>query len=71
MLVKEYQPLSLYSATTRIKMFRFRELDKVEQDINEWMSREKVIIRHVTQSQSEKQGWFEFVISIFYELPES
>jgi hypothetical protein len=60
---------TLGSPTTRVKVFHFREPDSVEQVINEWLSREKIIIRHITQSQSEKQGWFLLVVSVFYDLP--
>lgn len=65
--LNERAPVDMYSPVTRIKVFRFRELEYIEKEINEWMSLEKVIIRHVAQSQSEKQGWFVFVVTVYYE----
>ena len=49
-----------------VKMFIHHSLDTVEKNINEWLAERSVSICHITQSQSERQGRFVFVISLFY-----
>jgi hypothetical protein len=51
----------------KVKMFVRHSLEEVEHEVNEWMDQRYIRIRHVTQSQCEKQGKFVFVISLFYE----
>ena len=55
------------NTTLKVKLFVRHSLDDVERDVNEWMEQNEVRICHVTQSQSEKQGRFVFVISVFYQ----
>ena len=53
-----------------VKMFVQNSLDKVEENVNEWLSQHQVSIQHITQSQCERQGKFVFVMSVFYEKRE-
>ena len=53
-----------------VKMFVQNSLDKVEENVNEWLSQHQVSIQHITQSQCERQGKFVFVMSVFYEKKE-
>ena len=47
-------------------MFVHHSIDGVEKEVNEWLEQQTVTVCHITQSQSEKQGRFVFVISVFY-----
>ena len=49
-----------------VKMFVHHTLDGVENNVNEWLAEKQIRICHITQSQSERQGRFVFVISVFY-----
>jgi hypothetical protein len=49
-----------------MKTFLFHSLDGVDAIVNEWMEQERASIRHVAQSQCEKQGRFILVLSVFY-----
>ena len=50
----------------KMKTFLFHSLDRVDAVVNEWMEQEGASIRHVAQSQCEKQGRFILVLSVFY-----
>jgi len=50
-----------------MKMFVHNSPEGVEEEVNHWISANGVDICHVVQSQSEKQGRFVFVISLFYK----
>lgn len=51
----------------KVKMFVSHALENVEQEVNKFLTQDRIQVCHVTQSQSEKQGRFIFVISVFYE----
>ena len=51
----------------QVKLFIHHTLEEIEAAINQWMVEQQAIVKHITQSQCEKQGRFVFVISIFYE----
>ncbi|MFL5772567.1 MAG: hypothetical protein ACJ75F_05385 [Flavisolibacter sp.] len=53
-----------------VKMFIHHTLDMVEKNVNDWLAQTKISIRHITQSQCERQGKFVFVMSVFYEKKE-
>jgi hypothetical protein len=49
-----------------IKMFVFDDPQKAEGKVNEWLQQHPVSVSHITQSQSEKNGRFVLILSIFY-----
>jgi hypothetical protein len=49
-----------------VKMFIDSNPESAERKLNEWLSAEQIKISHITQSQSERNGNFVFVISVFY-----
>lgn len=67
MFLKELPLRKVDNASLKVKLFIRHALDDVERDVNEWMEQNDIRICHVTQSQSEKQGRFVFVISVFYQ----
>ena len=50
----------------KIKMFLFKDPEKAEESIHSWLQSSNAKIDHITQSQSEKNGRFLLVVSIFY-----
>jgi len=55
------------TASIQVKMFIHNDPKEAEQSISLWLRQNDVIIRHLTQSQSEKNGSFVFVVSVFYD----
>lgn len=53
-----------------LKIFASPSLNDVEQAVNKWLAQSLGRVCHVTKSQSEKQGRFVFVVSIWFEQPE-
>ena len=51
----------------QMKMFLHREPEAAEKTLNDWLERTPVKIYHVVQSQSENQGKFMLIVSVFYE----
>lgn len=49
-----------------VKFFVGDNLQQVEQHVNGWLHTTGADIKHITQSQSEKNGRFVFVITIFF-----
>jgi len=49
-----------------VKTFIADDPKNVEKDVNEWLTTNNVSIHHIGQSQSERNGRFVFVISVFY-----
>ena len=47
-------------------MFVADNLPAAEQEVNEWLQGISAAVRHVSQSQCERNGRFVFVISVFY-----
>ena len=50
-----------------MKMFVHREPEAAEKVLNDWLERTPVKLYHVVQSQSENQGKFMLIVSLFYE----
>lgn len=50
-----------------VKMFVAGNPNEVENELNDWLQQNNVHIQHIGQSQSEKNGRFVFVVSLFYQ----
>jgi hypothetical protein len=50
-----------------LKTFVHQNIDEAEKAINNWLELNDITIQHIGQSQSEKNGRFVFVISLFYQ----
>lgn len=68
MSLKELQAQTGNRTAMKVKMFVNHAFETVENELNEWLAKEAYKVCHVTQSQSEKQGRFVFVVSVFYEV---
>ena len=51
----------------QMKMFLHRDPEVAEQALNDWLEKTAVKLHHVVQSQSENQGKFVLIVSVFYE----
>lgn len=49
-----------------VKLFVAENPQLAESQVNEWLQHHAARVHHVAQSQSEKNGRFVFVISIYY-----
>lgn len=49
-----------------VKLFIAEKPEAAESEINSWLQHNNARVHHVCQSQSEKNGRFVFVISIYY-----
>jgi hypothetical protein len=49
-----------------VKLFVAENLQSAELQVNDWLQSCTAKVHHVGQSQSEKNGRFVFVISIYY-----
>ena len=56
----------LGSSGVQIKMFVHNNPNDAEKAITQWLKENNVTIHHIAQSQSEKNGSFVFVITLFY-----
>ena len=56
----------LESSSTQVKMFIHNNPKEAEKTISEWLKEHDVTVHHIAQSQSEKNGAFVFVITLFY-----
>ena len=56
----------LHSSTVQVKMFVHSNPKDAEKAIEQWLKENDVTIHHIAQSQSEKNGSFVFVITLFY-----
>jgi hypothetical protein len=52
---------------TEVKMFHSNNPSEVETEVNHWLQQNEVNVQHIGQSQSEKNGKFVFVLSVFYQ----
>ena len=52
--------------TTQVKMFIFQTPETAEESLQSWLMQHNVEIDHIVQSQSERNGKFVFIVSIFY-----
>ena len=50
----------------QVKLFIAENPYSAELQVNEWLQSNAASIHHIGQSQSEKNGRFVFVISIYY-----
>ncbi len=66
MYLTELQEAPIQTSNMQVKLFVHNSLEEVETGLNQWLSSQEIQIRHIVQSQSEKQGRFVFVISVFY-----
>jgi hypothetical protein len=67
MFLKELAAPRMTNDFVRMKMFVHNSLDEVEHEVNEWMmTHQDITVCQAVQSQSEKQGRFVFVLSLFY-----
>jgi hypothetical protein len=60
------QTLTKLLSALQVKSFVAGDPEKVEQNINEWLRQNNVVVHHIGQSQSERNGRFVFVINLFY-----
>ncbi|HEX6913796.1 MAG TPA: hypothetical protein VF145_01060 [Chitinophagaceae bacterium] len=51
-----------------LKLFIAENPRMAEAEVNEWLKSSSARVDHVSQSQSEKNGRFVFVISIYYRV---
>jgi hypothetical protein len=49
-----------------VKLFIAENPQLAESQVNDWLQSNPARVQHVAQSQSEKNGRFVFVISIYY-----
>jgi hypothetical protein len=54
----------------RMKSFIENDASLVEEKVNDWLSRNKINISHVGQSQCERNGRLLFVLNVFYSESE-
>jgi hypothetical protein len=57
---------TMNKAALKVKMFIHNTVDTVENEVNQWIAANDIEPCHITQSQSEKQGRFVFVMSVFF-----
>ena len=60
------QTLTKIAPALEVKSFVGDRPELVEATINEWLQDNEVVVHHIGQSQSERNGRFVFVISLFY-----
>jgi hypothetical protein len=51
-----------------LKVFVIGNPEAAEPEVNAWLAENPVTLKHVTQSQCERQGKFLLTISVFYEM---
>ena len=56
----------LDTSSLQVKMFIHGNPKDAEKAIAQWLKENDVTIHHIAQSQSEKNGSFVFVITLFY-----
>jgi hypothetical protein len=54
------------SSAVEVKMFVYNNTREAEKALSQWLKENDVTIHHIAQSQSEKNGSFVFVITLFY-----
>lgn len=60
------RPYLMNSSSLELKMFVNNNPKDVEIEVSQWLKENDVTIHHIAQSQSEKNGSFVFVITLFY-----
>lgn len=62
-------PVIKSAATTKVKLFILSNPEAAEEKLQEWLkTKSDIEIDHIVQSQSERNGRFLFIVSIFYHL---
>ncbi|MBO9682657.1 MAG: hypothetical protein J7502_08330 [Flavisolibacter sp.] len=56
----------LNDASLEVKMFVYNQPKDAEKAVSQWLKENDVTIHHIVQSQSEKNGNFVFVITLFF-----
>jgi len=56
----------LEASAMQVKMFVHNSPKDAEKTIAQWLKENDVTIHHIVQSQSEKNGSFVFVMTLFY-----
>jgi hypothetical protein len=56
----------LNSSSLEVKMFVYNQPKEAEKAVSQWLKENDVTLHHIVQSQSEKNGSFIFVITLFY-----
>jgi hypothetical protein len=51
-----------------MKLFISSQPEDLEKEINHWLFENAIQVHHITQSQSERQGRFVLIVSIFYKI---
>ena len=54
------------SSAVKVKMFTHKDPEAVEAMVNNWLHENNVEVQHIGQSQSERNGNFVFILSLFY-----
>lgn len=66
LLTKRPVYINNISPAVKIKMFIHKDPEAVEASVNNWLHENNVEVQHIGQSQSEKNGNFVFILSLFY-----
>jgi hypothetical protein len=53
-------------SSLQVKMFIHTDPNEAEKSVGQFLKQNDVAIDHITQSQSEKNGKFVFVLTVFY-----
>lgn len=62
-------PVIKSAATTKVKLFILSNPEAAEEKLQEWLkTKTDIEIDHIVQSQSERNGRFLFIVSIFYRF---
>jgi serine protease inhibitor len=60
-------PVIKSTTNTKVKMFILSNPENAEEKLQEWLqTKHDISIDHIVQSQSERNGRFLFIVSIFY-----
>ena len=60
-------PVIRTATATKVKLFILSHPEAAEEKLQEWLqTHQDIEIDHITQSQSERNGRFLFIVSIFY-----
>jgi hypothetical protein len=58
------------TAQTKCKLFIRKDLDGLEEEVNDWISSNNIQVSHFAQSQCERRGFLLFVLTVFYIPPQ-
>lgn len=66
LLTKKPVYINNVAPAVKVKMFIHKDPEAIEAMVNNWLHENNVEVQHIGQSQSEKNGNFVFVLSLFY-----